>query len=171
MDILLYSSPVYCQRIIDQVGKEIKRVYELFMCKFPDFKGKVSIAGHSLGSLILFDILCNQVEELQAEHGKNAQASTIPPINVEIVPPSETVLEQGDTNMISNSIHSIESVLSHLNISSENLIQKFKKEEITDLEGLELLSEEDLQGLMVPLGHRKQELTKSVIFRSLSRKS
>jgi len=60
LDVLFYTSPVYCQRIIDTVISEINRMYTLFMARNEDFSGEVSMAGHSLGSLILFDILCNQ---------------------------------------------------------------------------------------------------------------
>lgn len=60
LDILFYNSPTYCQRIVEKVGLEINRLHALFMSRNPDFKGGVSVAGHSLGSLILFDILSNQ---------------------------------------------------------------------------------------------------------------
>uniref|UniRef100_A0A8C2R1R9 DDHD domain-containing protein n=1 Tax=Capra hircus TaxID=9925 RepID=A0A8C2R1R9_CAPHI len=60
LDILFYNSPTYCQMIVEKVGLEINRLYALFMTRNPDFKGGVSVAGHSLGSLILFDILSNQ---------------------------------------------------------------------------------------------------------------
>jgi hypothetical protein len=32
----------------------------MFLKRNPTFNGRVSLAGHSLGSLILFDLLCNQ---------------------------------------------------------------------------------------------------------------
>uniref|UniRef100_A0A8C6DVY0 SEC23 interacting protein n=1 Tax=Moschus moschiferus TaxID=68415 RepID=A0A8C6DVY0_MOSMO len=60
LDILFYNSPTYCQTIVEKVGLEINRLYALFMSRNPDFKGGISVAGHSLGSLILFDILSNQ---------------------------------------------------------------------------------------------------------------
>ncbi|XP_044924431.1 SEC23-interacting protein isoform X3 [Mustela putorius furo] len=60
LDILFYNSPTYCQTIVEKVGMEINRLHALFMSRNPDFKGGVSVAGHSLGSLILFDILSNQ---------------------------------------------------------------------------------------------------------------
>lgn len=63
LDILFYSSPCYCQTIINTVGGEINRVYELFKQRNPTFNGQVSLGGHSLGSLILFDLLCHQHPE------------------------------------------------------------------------------------------------------------
>lgn len=49
LDILFYNSPTYCQRIVEKVGLEINRLHALFMSRNPDFKGGVSVAGHSLG--------------------------------------------------------------------------------------------------------------------------
>ncbi|TSK22692.1 SEC23-interacting protein [Bagarius yarrelli] len=60
LDVLFYNSPTYCQTIMDTVAFETNRLYELFMQRNPNFKGSVSVAGHSLGSLILFDLLSNQ---------------------------------------------------------------------------------------------------------------
>lgn len=60
LDILFYSSPVYCQMIISTVANELNRIYDLFKQRNPTFSGNVSIGGHSLGSLILFDLLCHQ---------------------------------------------------------------------------------------------------------------
>ncbi|GJQ67816.1 hypothetical protein Trydic_g21102 [Trypoxylus dichotomus] len=62
LDILFYTSPFYGQTIISTVGTELNRIYDLFKQRNPDFNGGISLAGHSLGSLILFDILCNQAD-------------------------------------------------------------------------------------------------------------
>ncbi|CAB3364606.1 Hypothetical predicted protein [Cloeon dipterum] len=61
LDILFYTSPVYCQTIIQTVGHEMNRLQQLFMKRNPDFNGGISLGGHSLGSLILFDLLCHQI--------------------------------------------------------------------------------------------------------------
>ncbi|XP_037045786.1 uncharacterized protein LOC119081136 isoform X2 [Bradysia coprophila] len=60
LDILFYSSPVFCQKIMDTVAGTINRMYIKYCERNPNFKGNVSLAGHSLGSLILFDLLQNQ---------------------------------------------------------------------------------------------------------------
>jgi len=60
LDILFYTSPVFCERIVQAVGAELNRVYALYLSRNPGFKGSVSLGGHSLGSLILFDMLCHQ---------------------------------------------------------------------------------------------------------------
>ncbi|ODN04128.1 Phospholipase DDHD2 [Orchesella cincta] len=82
LDILFYTSPMFCQviqynvvyhptelnqdpynnnlTIITSVGGELNRLYKLFLTRNPSFKGQVSLTGHSLGSLILFDLLAHQ---------------------------------------------------------------------------------------------------------------
>lgn len=45
---------------MQQVGHEINTLYAKFKSRNPNFNGGVSLAGHSLGSLILFDMLCHQ---------------------------------------------------------------------------------------------------------------
>ncbi len=60
MDVLLYQS-AYREHIATIVQKECNRVFQLFKQR-TGFDGKVSLCGHSLGSAILFDILCRQEE-------------------------------------------------------------------------------------------------------------
>ncbi|CAI2162863.1 3987_t:CDS:10 [Funneliformis geosporum] len=62
MDVLLYMTPNYREQMLRTVTKEVNRVYNLFLERNPEFKekGKVSIFGHSLGSLLAFDVLCHQ---------------------------------------------------------------------------------------------------------------
>ncbi|CAE7015825.1 hypothetical protein P3342_004179 [Pyrenophora teres f. teres] len=60
LDILLYQSPAYKGHISRIVVNELNRTYHLFKERNPSFKGKVSLVGHSLGSAIMFDILCIQ---------------------------------------------------------------------------------------------------------------
>ncbi|CAH0388447.1 unnamed protein product [Bemisia tabaci] len=61
LDILFYTSPIYCETIVQAVGNELNRLYSLYCSRNPHFRGGVSVGGHSLGSLILFDMLCNQL--------------------------------------------------------------------------------------------------------------
>jgi hypothetical protein len=61
--VLLYMTPKYRELIVRTVTEEVNRVYNLFIEHNPNFKkigGKVSIYGHSLGSIIAFDVLCHQ---------------------------------------------------------------------------------------------------------------
>lgn len=60
LDILLYDSPAYKEHISRIVLNELNRIYHLFMDRNPEFNGKISFIGHSLGSAIMFDILSKQ---------------------------------------------------------------------------------------------------------------
>ncbi|QLG74900.1 hypothetical protein HG535_0H02270 [Zygotorulaspora mrakii] len=57
LDILLYGERYYKEKIINEVGKQLNHVYGLFKKNNPGFETEVHLLGHSLGSLILFDIL------------------------------------------------------------------------------------------------------------------
>ncbi|CAL9136027.1 unnamed protein product [Musa acuminata var. zebrina] len=59
-DVLYYMSPIYCQDIIDSVSNQLNRLYAKFLKRNPGYDGKVSIYGHSLGSVLSYDILCHQ---------------------------------------------------------------------------------------------------------------
>ncbi|KAJ4916987.1 Phospholipase SGR2 [Raphanus sativus] len=59
-DVLYYMSPIYCQAIIDSVSNQLNRLYLKFIKRNPDYDGKISIYGHSLGSVLSYDILCHQ---------------------------------------------------------------------------------------------------------------
>ena len=80
LDILLYQSS-YREHIAGIVQKECNRVYKLFMKRNPHFNGKISLVGHSLGSAIMFDLLCRQKEVNRAplvfygKHGVRRAAS------------------------------------------------------------------------------------------------
>lgn len=63
------------QTIIDTVGKELNRLYELFLKRNPNFTGGVSLGGHSLGSLILFDLLWHQKGGAQPETPTNSPST------------------------------------------------------------------------------------------------
>lgn len=67
LDILLYQSPAYKDHITRIVLEECNRIYGLFKERNPSFHGKVSMVGHSLGSAIMFDILCRQEEDKQSQ--------------------------------------------------------------------------------------------------------
>lgn len=75
LDILLYQS-AYREHIAGIVQLECNRIFELFMQRNPHFNGKVSLIGHSLGSAILFDILCRQKEANKPiTHGRHRSRS------------------------------------------------------------------------------------------------
>ncbi len=74
LDILLYQSPAYKDHISRIVLEECNRIYHLFMERNPNFNGKISMIGHSLGSAIMFDILCRQDLEVHgSKHHRKQQ--------------------------------------------------------------------------------------------------
>ncbi|OAA54082.1 DDHD domain-containing protein [Niveomyces insectorum RCEF 264] len=69
LDILLYQS-AYRDQIADIVLRESNRIYHLFLERNPGFKGTVHVVGHSLGSAIMFDILCRQTDKRGAKESE-----------------------------------------------------------------------------------------------------
>lgn len=61
LDVLLYQS-AYREEISRVVVAETNRILKLFRERNPEFKGKIHLMGHSLGSAIYFDVLCRQRE-------------------------------------------------------------------------------------------------------------
>lgn len=64
IDIVVYLTPAFRERIIMHVSKQLNKMYKLFCEYNPRFVsngGRVSLIGHSLGSVILFDVLSNQL--------------------------------------------------------------------------------------------------------------
>ncbi|XP_019051836.1 PREDICTED: phospholipase SGR2-like isoform X1 [Nelumbo nucifera] len=80
-DVLYYMSPIYCQDIINSVSNQLNRLYTKFIKRNPGYDGKVSIYGHSLGSVLSYDILCHQedllspfpMESMYREHSRNEE--------------------------------------------------------------------------------------------------
>ena len=63
LDLLLYMTEKHRLSMLKTVATELNRVHDLFLKNFPDFKGNVSIIGHSLGTLISFDLLTMELKE------------------------------------------------------------------------------------------------------------
>jgi hypothetical protein len=67
------------------VGEELNRLYNLFRKRNPSFEGSVSVGGHSLGSLILFDLLYHQKpaeEQVTLEPTPSSRESSTEPASV-----------------------------------------------------------------------------------------
>lgn len=77
LDILLYYEAPYKNEILFTVINEINNSFRRFMAYNPDFNGKVSIIGHSLGSAIGFEILSSQRFNNQALDTKLIQSSSL----------------------------------------------------------------------------------------------
>ncbi|CAG0920609.1 unnamed protein product [Notodromas monacha] len=134
LDILFYTSPVYCQHIMDRVGSEMNRMHQIFLKRNPDFKGHVSLAGHSLGSVILFDLLMHQPEPASEEKVPGRREAPVDDIASPVPASLETFLKE---------------------LQLEEYQETLKKEKIT-LETLVLCDEKDLAEAGVPLGPRKK---------------
>lgn len=74
MDVLLYQS-AYCEHISTIVKNECNRIVKLYKERNPSFQGSVSLCGHSLGSAILFDILCRD-EPISSSTKQDSGANT-----------------------------------------------------------------------------------------------
>lgn len=137
LDILFYTSPVYCQTIVDTVGSEMNRLHSKFMERNPEFSGTIALAGHSLGSLILYDILSHQGDV--ADVFMTEQSPTVP-----------AAAEQLGEDP------SVGSMFRELMLG--DYLSKFQEEKI-DMETLKMCSEGDLKEMGLPMGPRKKLLT------------
>lgn len=138
LDVLFYTSPIYCQTIIDRVGSEMNRLIAIFKKRNPEFKGEVSLVGHSLGSLICFDILSNQHDKKEDEK-----------ISVEANMKKEASLNNIDLT------ESMEELLVRLELT--DFISVFEREKV-NAQNLRLLTESDLVEMGLPIGPRRMLL-------------
>ncbi|KAG1951072.1 SEC23-interacting protein isoform X2 [Pimephales promelas] len=159
LDVLFYNSPTYCQTIMDTVAFEINRLHALFMARNPDFKGRVSVSGHSLGSLILFDLLSNQkvcsplsgpVTNGNAPPNVKQGSPVIQANEVATVAAAE---EEAKEEEEEEEIGDLSSVLEMLCLSE--YLSVFETERI-DIESLLLCTIDDLKEMGIPLGPRKK---------------
>lgn len=173
MDALLYTSgPVYCQTILNNVGDEINRLYTLFMEKHPNFNGSVSLAGHSLGSVIVFDLLANQIPpNIDEKSSKSAPSSNSVNNN------NNNNNENEDENYTSNKRKNCRNISHHHHdftssadsccTGYKNLEELLKDMDLTqysdlfhkehiDINTLLLLTDQDMKELKLPLGVRRK---------------
>ncbi|KAK0181259.1 hypothetical protein PV327_003557 [Microctonus hyperodae] len=57
MDILYYTSPLYGGEVRAGLQRELNRLYFMFASRHPGWMGKISILAHSLGCVIVYDIV------------------------------------------------------------------------------------------------------------------
>lgn len=57
MDIMFYTSPLYKSEIVDGLRDQISLLHSMFIQRNPSFHGKISIFAHSLGCVIMHDIM------------------------------------------------------------------------------------------------------------------
>ncbi|XP_074142944.1 SEC23-interacting protein isoform X2 [Sminthopsis crassicaudata] len=156
LDILFYNSPTYCQTIVEKVGMEINRLHALFISRNPGFKGGVSVAGHSLGSLILFDILSNQKvltsKPVPLTTANGIMKHTAPFEKQALEDPKASVDESCDFD-VENEVLTLQETLEALSLSE--YISTFEKEKM-DMESLLMCTVDDLKEMGIPLGPRKK---------------
>ncbi|KAK9522699.1 hypothetical protein VZT92_019147 [Zoarces viviparus] len=131
LDLFFYNSPTYCQTIVDTVASEINTLHTLFKQRHSEFNGAVSVVGHSLGSLILFDLLTNQRTGSEAREG---------------LPSGEHLHLNCDT---------LQQTLTRLGL--QQYLDTLQAENL-DMESLALCQDGDLKDLGIPLGPRKKIL-------------
>ncbi|XP_065712803.1 triacylglycerol hydrolase DDHD2 [Patagioenas fasciata] len=134
LDVFFYNSSTYCQTIVDTVASEMNRLYQLFLQRNPLFTGGVSIAGHSLGSLILFDLLTNQKAGPEEDARSRGGSRTTPS---------------------SGGAEGVKEILQKLELSE--YCDVFEKERM-DPQALFLCTERNLKEMGIPLGPRMKIL-------------
>ncbi|KAM4033722.1 SEC23-interacting protein [Anomaloglossus baeobatrachus] len=157
LDVLFYNSPTYCQTIVDKVILEVNRLYELFMNRNPDFTGGVSVAGHSLGSLILFDILSNQTDITASPAVRTLATDSSTVTKGESTVEQQTCLqesrESSEAGMSQEDLPCLQEALGSLGLAEfTTLLEK----ERMDMESLLMCTVNDLKEMGIPLGPRKK---------------
>jgi DDHD domain len=79
MDVLYFMSPEHHDIIVDIVTTEMNVVVEKFR-QLTGFTGRISLIGHSLGSIISWDILANQVKNNMSDANTCSALSSFPDI-------------------------------------------------------------------------------------------
>lgn len=67
-EVLLFLSPVHGPDLMRSVGLNLNRMYRKFVRRNPNFTGPINVVAHSLGSVAMWDLLCNQPRYAAAAH-------------------------------------------------------------------------------------------------------
>ncbi|KAM6996284.1 triacylglycerol hydrolase DDHD2 [Passerculus sandwichensis] len=168
LDVFFYNSSTYCQTIVDTVASEMNRLHRLFLQRNPRFRGGVSIAGHSLGSLILFDLLTNQkADPEEKERCVQVGEATAPScscmgmgqrskeVSTRWCDPSWMCSQGSRTTSSTGGIEEVKEILKKLELSE--YCDVFEKEKM-DRQALLLCTENNLKEMGIPLGPRMKIL-------------
>ncbi|XP_061946303.1 phospholipase SGR2-like isoform X3 [Populus nigra] len=125
-DVLYYMSPVYCQDIINSVSNQLNRLYLKFLKRNPGYDGKVSIYGHSLGSVLSYDILCHQenlsspfpMDWMYNEHPRSEESS------LDTKHDFSTNLEGNNSNVVSEAKDMVDPVDEEMMTARSTLLQE-----------------------------------------------
>jgi len=75
-DVLTYMTPTFCETVLECVTDQLHTIYHRFHKIHPDFRdggGKFSLIGHSLGSVIVWDLLSILKDKTEASTQVPAQ--------------------------------------------------------------------------------------------------
>eukprot|EP00978_Attheya_sp_CCMP212_P003395 scaffold7002_cov50-Attheya_sp.AAC.2 len=78
-DVLMYLTPEFCQAVLECVTDQINELYVKFKAIHTHFEsqnGKCSLIGHSLGSVIAWDLLSILKERTEAEQREKWESNT-----------------------------------------------------------------------------------------------
>lgn len=81
LDVLLYMTPAFCEATLDCVTAQINELFHKFLQVHADFiaqGGTVSLMGHSLGSVIVWDLL-SILKEKESEDSNQSQSEASGP--------------------------------------------------------------------------------------------
>ncbi|ESN94061.1 hypothetical protein HELRODRAFT_193825 [Helobdella robusta] len=151
LDILFFTSPSHAQKTATELTDKLNLTFDLFKSRHPQFKGGVSIIGHGIGSLIVYDLLSNQGE------GNIDSAVNNQPIVSHLVSTNQhnanPVVNNIDGKVKPPSFMTLEEVMGKLNLKDYEDV--FMREKI-DVSSLLLLTDSDIKEIGLPLGPRKK---------------
>ena len=76
-DVLVYLTPNFCQAVLEKVHQQITTLYQAFQKVHTDFNGPVALIGHSLGSVIVWDLLTLRRDyEIEQQQQQKQSASS-----------------------------------------------------------------------------------------------
>ena len=70
LDSLMYLHSIHRDAVLKSVTKQINDKFYSYAKMNPSFSGKFSLVGHSLGSVIVWDVLCRQCKEEEKDFAK-----------------------------------------------------------------------------------------------------
>jgi hypothetical protein len=120
------------------VSRELNRLAAIFKSRNPDFNGQISLIGHSLGSLIVFDLLSHQQVEAQVNESQKSQ---------DVLTSNKTDFSLGSLDPDAESVLSArtaEQVSARPNESIEQFLSRLKLDELKPLFNTEMITMESL---------------------------
>mmetsp|Transcript_224 Transcript_224/g.283 ORF Transcript_224/g.283 Transcript_224/m.283 type:complete len:528 (-) Transcript_224:50-1633(-) len=81
-DVLMYMTPAFCETVLECVTDQINDIYNGFQKIHPDFivnGGKCSLIGHSLGSVIVWDLLSILKDQTESSDKSSKNSQTCSP--------------------------------------------------------------------------------------------